>query len=92
MANVRAHVFIEGWVQGVFYRAWTKDTALKLGLSGWVRNLADGRVELVCEGEKKEVNKLIELIKEGPRMAKVSHIDINWEEALGEFKNFEIVA
>lgn len=90
MANIRAHIFIEGRVQGVFYRVWARDTARKLGLTGWVRNLADGRVEAVIEGEKDKVNQLIELIKEGPRLANVEHMDVSWEQASGEFEDFEI--
>lgn len=87
---VRAHVHISGQVQGVFYRAWTLRQAQGLGLTGWVRNLADGRVEVAAEGEKEKVNQLIELIKEGSPAAQVSHIDVNWEEATREFKEFEI--
>lgn len=89
---VRAHVLIKGRVQRVFYRDWTRRTAQGLSLTGWVRNLEDGRVEIVAEGEKNKLIKLIELIKEGPRLAKVKHIDVSWEKATGEFNNFEIVA
>ena len=89
---VRAHVYIEGRVQGVFYRDWARKNASKMGLTGWVRNLEDGRVELVAEGKKIKLTELIELIKKGPRLAKVEHVDIIWEEATGEFHNFEIVA
>ena len=94
---VRAHVFIKGRVQGVFYRAWARDSAIDLGLTGWVRNLPaqagleDGRVEVVTEGEKGQLKKLIELIKKGPPLAKVEHLDVVWEKATGEFKGFEII-
>lgn len=87
---VRAHVFIEGRVQGVFYRDWTKKTADSLGINGWVINLADGRVETVFEGPKEKVEEMVERCREGSFAAKPSHIDVNWESATGEFKNFEI--
>lgn len=87
---VRAHIYIQGRVQGVFYRSWTRDNAIDLGLTGWARNLEDGRVDVVAEGEKGELNKLIELIKKGPPLAEVGHLDIIWEKATGEFEGFEI--
>lgn len=92
MEQIRAHVFIKGRVQGVFYRAWTKDEASNLGLSGWVRNLADGRVEAVFEGSKKNVKKMISECKKGSNIANVEHIDVNWEKATGEFKKFRVLA
>lgn len=88
---IRAHVFIEGRVQGVFYRDWTLRKAQGKQLTGWVRNLEDGRVEVVAEGKKNQVNQLIELIKNGPRLAKVKHIDVSWEKTTGEFESFEIL-
>lgn len=90
MLTLRAHIFIEGRVQGVFYREWALRQAQGLRLTGWVRNLADGRVEVVAEGQKSKLVKLIELIKEGPRLAKVEQIDVNWEKATGEFEEFSI--
>ncbi|MFV1916891.1 MAG: acylphosphatase [Patescibacteria group bacterium] len=92
MRNVRVHVFIEGRVQGISYRYWTKKTASSLGLTGWVKNLAGGRVEAVFEGQKKEVEQMIKKCRRGPILAGVKHIDIVWEDATGEFKNYEIVA
>lgn len=87
----RAHVFIEGRVQGVFYRDWTRRLAQGLRLTGWVRNLEDGRVEAVFEGSKKNAEEMIKKCKVGPRLAGVKHIDVSWEKATGEFKDFEIV-
>jgi acylphosphatase len=86
----RVHVYIDGKVQGVFFRNWTRQQAQGLGLTGWIRNLADGRVELVAEGDKKSVNQLTQLIGSGPPVAKVTHADVIWEEASGEFKDFAI--
>lgn len=91
MAVVRAHVFISGRVQGVFFRKWVKEKAEELGLTGWVKNLEDGRVEIVAEGEKENLTKFIELIKKGPRLAKVDHLDVSWEDATGEFDNFKVL-
>jgi len=86
--NIRVHVFISGKVQGVFFRSSTQDMAQKLGLFGWVRNLADGRVEAVFEGEKEEVEKMLEWCKVGPEYARVTGIEVIWEEFKGDFKEF----
>lgn len=73
---IRAHVFVSGVVQGVFYRAYTQQQAQKLGLKGWVRNLPDGRVEAVFEGEKDRVEKMIEWCSKGPPGAGVEGVEI----------------
>jgi len=86
--NARAHLFIEGMVQGVFYRAFTRDIAHTLGLKGWVRNLYDGRVEAVFEGDKKTIEKAIEECYIGPPGAGVTHIDFKWEPYEGDLKGF----
>ncbi len=88
---VRAHVFIEGRVQGVFYRDWTLRQAQGLRLTGWVRNLADGRVEAVFEGPKEKIEKMIQKCRSGPMLAGVKHMDVSWEKATGEFEDFEIL-
>jgi acylphosphatase len=88
--KVRAHVIIRGGVQGVFFRSETKDEAEKLGVSGWVRNLSDGKVEAVFEGEQENVQELIEFCKQGPPGARVTGIDVTWENYTGEFRDFEI--
>jgi len=88
--KVRAHVFISGMVQGVFFRSETRDEAEKLGVKGWVRNLPDGTVEAVFEGEEKSVKELIEFCRRGPPGARVTDVDIIWENYTGEFRNFEV--
>ncbi|RLJ10333.1 MAG: acylphosphatase [Candidatus Aenigmatarchaeota archaeon] len=88
--NVRAHVHVSGLVQGVFFRAHTKDLAVKLGVKGWVRNLPDGRVEAIFEGEENAVREMIKFCKQGPPGAKVSDVNIKWEEPKNEFHSFEI--
>ncbi len=86
----RAHIFVSGLVQGVFYRAETRERAKKLGLFGWVRNLADGRVEVLVEGEKSKIEKLIEWLNQGPQLAQVEKVEVEWEDYKGEFDDFEI--
>jgi acylphosphatase len=88
--KARAHVFISGRVQGVFFRSETKHETTKHGLSGWVRNLPDDRVEAVFEGEQEDVKKLLEFCKKGPPGAEVTRIDVSWETYSGEFRGFEI--
>lgn len=83
-------MFIDGRVQGVFYRAFTRDIASSLGLNGWVRNLRDGRVEALFEGEKMLIEKAIQSCYKGPPGARVSHIDVTWEPYVGDQKGFII--
>jgi acylphosphatase len=87
---VRAHVFVSGRVQGVFFRSETQDEALRHNVTGWVRNLPDGRVEAVFEGENDRVDALIEFCKRGPPGAKVAKVDVVWKTYTGEFKTFSI--
>ena len=88
--KARAHVLISGRVQGVFFRSETKREAGKHGVSGWVRNLPDDRVEAVFEGERENVEKLLEFCERGPPGAKVARIDVSWGTYSGEFRGFEI--
>ncbi len=86
----RAHVFISGRVQGVFFRATTKRKARKRGVKGWVKNLADGRVEAIFEGEEDKVKEMIQFCHEGPRSARVEKVEVDWEDNTGIFDNFSI--
>lgn len=88
--RVRAHIFISGSVQGVFFRSNTQSKAKSLEITGWVKNLPDGRVEAVFEGEKEKVQDLIEWAKRGPSFARVNDVDVEWQEYKGEFEDFEI--
>jgi len=83
-------VIVSGRVQGVFFRSETQDEALRLGLTGWVRNLPDGRVEAVFEGEKDMVERLIEWCRHGPLGASVTKVEVAWESYRGEFRGFRI--
>jgi acylphosphatase len=85
---VRAHVYVSGRVQGVFFRAQTRNNAIRRNITGWVRNLADGRVEAVFEGEKSQVDQIIEFCKRGPTGAHVQRLDVTWEDYTGEFSEF----
>ena len=87
--NVRAHVLISGRVQGVFFRSETGFHARRLGVKGWVRNLSDGRVEALFEGEDSNVRQLIEFCRKGPPGARVTGVNVAWETYTGEFSSFE---
>jgi acylphosphatase len=87
---VRAHVVVSGRVQGVFFRNETQEEAYRRNVTGWVRNLPDGRVEAIFEGEKAEVDVLIEFCRRGPPGARVMKVDVAWENYSGEFKSFSI--
>ncbi len=88
--KVRVHIFISGRVQGVFFRENFRKRAEKLTIAGWVRNLADGRMEAVIEGEKEKVEEMIGWAKTGPFFAKVYGLEAIAEEYLGEFDSFDI--
>ncbi len=88
--KVRAHIYVSGRVQGVYYRKNAKRSALSLGLTGWVRNLPDRRVEAVTEGERARVDDFLGWCREGPSMAIVRGLEVVWEEATGEFSTFRI--
>jgi len=89
--KLRLHAFISGRVQGVFFRSTTREVARKLGIRGWVRNLPDGRVEVVAEGEKEKLEELLNFLRRGPRAAKVERVKVTWEDFKGEFNDFTIV-
>jgi len=86
----RANLVVSGCVQGVFFRAHTQREAAVLGLTGWVRNLNDGRVEILVEGEKEKVEGLISAVREGPPMSNVEAVDVSWMEYRREFADFRI--
>ena len=88
--NTRVHVFISGKVQGVFFRSSTKDRADELGITGWVGNLADGRVEAVFEGEEGNVEKMAQWCRKGPEYARVNDVEVISEQYKGEFKEFAL--
>ncbi len=84
MDRVRAHVLIAGHVQGVNFRAYTRDRARQAGVDGWVRNLSDGRVEAIFEGTRPAVQRLVSWCYSGPTSARVDRVEVEWEEPSGE--------
>jgi acylphosphatase len=86
----RFHVLISGRVQGVFFRANTLMQGRLLGLNGWVRNLADGRVETIFEGEQNSAEKMLAWCRTGTPPARVDHVEHEEESPTGGFTNFEI--
>lgn len=90
MNMIRAEISIQGRVQGVFYRQSTRETALRLGLTGWVKNCPDGSVSATIEGEKDAVNALIDWCHKGPPAAAVTAVDVTYFNFSGDFKEFRI--
>jgi len=88
MGRVRVHVFVSGRVQGVFFRQETKLEALRLSVKGWIRNLNDGRVEAIFEGEEPSVKTLVDYCYHGPSSSRVDNVEVNYENYVGEFSDF----
>jgi acylphosphatase len=86
----RARISVRGLVQGVFFRAETRRMAVSLGLKGWVRNMPDGTVQAVFEGERAVVEKAVEWCRHGPAGARVEDLGVSWEDARGE-AGFEVL-
>ena len=90
MAEIRAHLFITGRVQGVFFRACTREEAQKRKLTGWVRNLYDGRVEAVFEGQEEAVQSMISWCHSGPPHAVVNDVSVEIGKPTGTESHFDI--
>lgn len=90
METTRVRLFISGRVQGVAFRYYTQAEAGSLGLGGWVRNLQDGRVEVLAEGPSERVEQLVQWCHRGPRGARVDAVDVQPEQPKGEKEEFEI--
>jgi acylphosphatase len=90
MVNSRAHVIVSGQVQGVFFRQSTQEKAQIYGVTGWVRNLPDGRVEAVFEGEEEDVKALVDFCRKGPMGAVITNVEVKFERFAGEFRNFKV--
>lgn len=90
MATTRAHLWVAGRVQGVNFRYYTRQEALRLGLTGWVRNLWDGRVEAVFEGEETSVRQMVNWCHTGPSAAHVLEVKVEWKTPSGTFNDFDI--
>jgi acylphosphatase len=88
--SIRAHVLVSGRVQGVNFRWYTQQKAQELGLTGWVRNLGDGRVEAIFEGEERAVRRGVDWCHLGAPSARVDRVEVNYEEPTGEFSRFRV--
>lgn len=91
MPEARVHVTVTGRVQGVGFRHFVTQQARLLSLAGWVRNTPSGDVEVVAEGDRPAVERLLELLAEGPRLARVSRLDTDWEPPTGQFSDFRVI-
>jgi acylphosphatase len=87
----RAHIVVHGLVQGVFYRAFVRENALLLGLTGWARNLPGGSVEIVAEGDEEDIKEFLMRLRKGSSASRVDKIDVKWSETKKEFSGFDIV-
>ncbi len=86
--QVRVHLTIEGWVQGVFFRTSTVQEAKRLGVKGWVRNRPDGSVEVVAAGKKRKIDELVHWCHQGPAGAQVRNVQVEWEDYLNNLETF----
>ncbi len=86
--QVRVHLTIEGWVQGVFFRTSTVQEAKRLGVKGWVRNCPDGSVEVVAAGKKRKIDELVHWCHQGPAGAQVRNVQVEWEDYLNNLETF----
>ena len=90
MVQKQIHIFVTGRVQGVFFRQSTKVMAIKNNAKGWVRNLDDGRVEIVAQGETQDIDNLAHWCKTGPANSRVDEFELSEENISNEFETFEV--
>jgi acylphosphatase len=90
VTKVRVHIWVTGRVQGVYFRYAVEEEAGDHGITGWVRNLPDGRVEGIFEGDEPDVQEILTYCRKGPQYAKVDHVEVREEPFRGEFRGFEI--
>jgi len=88
--KAQVHMVISGRVQGVFFRGAAAQEARALGLSGWVRNLPDGRVAIVAEGGRRNLEMLLAWAHQGPPAARVEEVEVEWSEYEGKLDGFEV--
>ncbi len=90
MEMLQIHAFIAGYVQGVNFRYYTSVHARKLHLKGFVRNLVDGRVEVLAQGKKENLERMVEWLNHGPASANVEYVNLSWGKARKKYKRFSI--
>lgn len=87
----RAHVVVHGRVQGVFYRVTARREAQKRNITGWIKNLSDGHVEAIFEGNNERIIEIIDFCRIGPPLAKVTNIEVYWEKFTGSYESFKVL-
>lgn len=87
----QAHIFVFGFVQGVGFRHFVKSKAKELDLTGFVRNLPDGRVEVLVQGSNEKIENLVKLCKKGPFLSEVEEVKVEWEEGSDKYESFDIL-
>ncbi len=90
MVNKRAHIFYSGHVQGIGFRYTAQDIAMSMGLAGWVKNLEDGRVEIVAEGNEKDIKEFLDKVLKSQLGRYITNAELSWEKPTGEFDSFDI--
>jgi acylphosphatase len=91
MALKQLQLLVRGRVQGVYFRASTQREARRLGITGWVKNRADGTIEIVAEGEEVSIRELYGWAQKGPTAARVERVDTRWRSFTGDFPDFRII-
>jgi acylphosphatase len=86
----RVHIWVRGRVQGVGFRAFVQQSAMVMGLKGWVRNVGWDQVETIAEGEKSVLEQFVGAVRTGPRASQVEDARVEWEPASGEFESFQV--
>ena len=87
---IRLHAIVKGRVQGVGFRAFVVENGATLGATGWARNRWNGSVEVIAEGDRPTMERLLAALQRGPRMSNVIQVDHDWQPATGEFKSFHV--
>ena len=88
--SVRVHVWVQGRVQAVGFRAFVQQSAFQIGVTGWVRNVGYNTVEAVAEGTKEQIEDFLQMIKRGPSVSRVDESREEWKQATGEFRSFGV--
>ena len=89
--KVRIHIYVSGFVQGVMFRVNIRRKAIELDVKGWTRNLEDGRIEALVEGNENSVKKLVEWCRTGPPGAQVTSVEVRTEECKNDFNDFKVI-